>query len=41
MKWVFILLALLIAMLVGNMLMLKHIDKKSFDKREPRNNNHD
>jgi len=30
MKWVIIIFVLVIAMVVGNLLMLKHIDKKSF-----------
>ena len=34
MKWVIIIFALVIAMLVGNLLMLKHIDKKSFTQRK-------
>jgi len=32
MKWVIIIFVLIIAMLVGNLLMLKHINKKSFSK---------
>jgi len=36
MKWVFIIFGLVIVMLVGNLLMLKHINKKSFTRR-----NHD
>jgi hypothetical protein len=34
MKWVIIIFALLVAMLVGNLLMLKHINKKSFTQRK-------
>lgn len=41
MKWVFIIFALVIAMLLGNLLMLKHINKKSFEKRETRDNDSD
>ena len=33
MKWVIIIFALIIAMLVGNLLMLKHINKKSSPKK--------
>ena len=32
MKWAIIIFVLVIIMLVGNLLMLKHINKKSFDK---------
>jgi len=34
MKWVIIIFALAVAMLVGNLLMLKHINKKSFTRQK-------
>ena len=34
MKWVIIIFALVIAMLVGNLLMLRHINKNTFKKHE-------
>jgi len=33
MKWVIIIFVLIIVMLVGNLLMLKQINKKSFTRR--------
>ena len=33
MKWVIIIFALIIAMLVGNLLMLKHINKRTSNKK--------
>ncbi len=34
MKWVIIIFCLTVALLVGNLLMLKHIDKKSFTRKD-------
>jgi uncharacterized membrane-anchored protein YhcB (DUF1043 family) len=34
MKWMIIIFALIIAMLVGNLLMLRHINKNTFKKHE-------
>ena len=36
MKWVIIIFSLVVVMVVGNLLMLKHIDKKSFSRNNRR-----